>query len=1174
MRFCLTLFCLLLASPLAPAFAADAKQLWLEAEALDDKPVEAAAKWQQVVASIPKGESAGEGLTHEAAQSELFQALVDAGVASKDTKYFDQARTVAIEFGAKQQVFSELIIAKAAAASSLKYALKSLKIAKATAMKIENRFDRSEALHAVTLAALTKTKNGKLLFEWDGPEIAEDILPYVNTGQQRAQLMQMLAQYQQEPSGEWQKKLYDLVRINEANEEKSRNKALLELYDQALKADKFMIALDALTAVTDNSKQQDVMYNLFKKVFEAADYSRAAMVADRIDDGKNGANSWGKLAQHYFKDGETKRASDAAAKGYISALSTRRDDRRLEALTEIADYASDSGAPDIAEKALKDAKLLEGDVTATTPKAQKALASYVKSLAENGHSQEALTRLKALKISDPDLLGTTASAVAKALAEEGDPVTAYELMQDSKPELSIRAQKAYYAIAKAFAEKGLIDKAVAAAAYIKDEELRLKIDSYIKGQQSKAGANDSQKSALEAPFFSALDKQIAALKGSDAQEQTRIELTEMFIDEPNLPTEQWLAKIQSPKAHDEMLTLAALKLARSGDIETSSRMLKEIEDNRRRALAYRRLTKEVSLHTDLFGLIGGKASEFVEEVRRGILGASDDTQVKPAEIEKRFAEYGKAKDRGTEMVPPAASELGLQIPKMDFPERLEFDRAYVKEQLPPLTPFTLEKVYYENSFFINTKFKITMAYADNALKEGDVFPELLYIPSGTTSLPLLYDELKSRGMDGLIQKRGKEYTLHTAILIGPDASLIIDGNEVARLYQSKQDSAILVNAGKLYITDTSLVGWDFEKNAPAYASYGDQHEFRPFIASWSRSHTYLAGSEFIALGYNNHKSYGISISAGPEKLQQSTITEPQRPDGIITDNSFINAYYGFYSYEADNVALIGNEYRDGIIYGIDPHDRSHWLTIAFNTTYDSHKKHGIIVSREVNNSSYIGNLSFDNHGSGLMIDRLSTGTFVYGNTAFGNKQDGLTLFESSCNYISSNNFFHNKSLGIRVRNSQDNGIFFNRIANNKQGGIMGYISELLDDPAHKRRNFQMDPYADVAAMSLVGNIIEDNGFGVMAENMTALLLRGNRFINQSPRMFAGSWLDNQSYFTSQYDLANKGVFMGEKCPTGKWISHDCRFRKDGLLKGDAQSELERRVNESSCKVKSRQDANI
>src|SRR3546814_7877278 len=104
---------------------------------------------------------------------------------------------------------------------------------------------------------------------------------------------------------------------------------------------------------------------------------------------------------------------------------------------------------------------------------------------------------------------------------------------------------------------------------------------------------------------------------------------------------------------------------------------------------------------------------------------------------------------------------------------------------------------------------------------------------------------------------------------------------------------------------------------------------------------------------------------------QSRPASLPRPTGELIENSFSEMYFGFYSYEADRVALIGNEYRNNMIYGIDPHDYSRKLIIAFNSAYGAQKKHGIIGYRGVDDSYFIGNLAFGYPGTGMMIDRIS-----------------------------------------------------------------------------------------------------------------------------------------------------------------------------------------------------------
>ena len=83
--------------------------------------------------------------------------------------------------------------------------------------------------------------------------------------------------------------------------------------------------------------------------------------------------------------------------------------------------------------------------------------------------------------------------------------------------------------------------------------------------------------------------------------------------------------------------------------------------------------------------------------------------------------------------------------------------------------------------------------------------------------------------------------------------------------------------------------------------------------------------------------------------------------------------------------------------------------MSLNTAYGTFKKHGIIISREVDDSFIVGNLSFDNHGSGIMLDRDSIGTIVIGNTLRSNEGDGMAVFESPCTIIGINDVSNNRA---------------------------------------------------------------------------------------------------------------------------------------------------------------------
>ncbi|MCP5972555.1 hypothetical protein NL361_27345, partial [Klebsiella pneumoniae] len=90
--------------------------------------------------------------------------------------------------------------------------------------------------------------------------------------------------------------------------------------------------------------------------------------------------------------------------------------------------------------------------------------------------------------------------------------------------------------------------------------------------------------------------------------------------------------------------------------------------------------------------------------------------------------------------------------------------------------------------------------------------------------------------------------------------LVISGADTDELKLSVEDGAYIVNAGTLYTVDTRLTGWSMQKNAPELMQE-KAPTFRPFIATWSRSVTNMANTEFLAMGYNNSKSYGLTISS-------------------------------------------------------------------------------------------------------------------------------------------------------------------------------------------------------------------------------------------------------------------------------------------------------------------------
>ena len=388
------------------------------------------------------------------------------------------------------------------------------------------------------------------------------------------------------------------------------------------------------------------------------------------------------------------------------------------------------------------------------------------------------------------------------------------------------------------------------------------------------------------------------------------------------------------------------------------------------------------------------------------------------------------------------------------------------------------------------------------LSNRTITPKFIFLRSGVVSMEQLLSKIAPFSPE-LLREEGGVVFLRAPIVVGPDATLILSGKEFRELRLSKQKGAFVINAGKIYFSDINITGYDEEAKAPATVLKGEEgHEFRPFILSWSGSKTFATNSKFEALGYPAGRAYGFSMSSGPAD-DILAASKPAAPSGLIVNNSFVNLYYGFYAFEVNAAQLIGNEYRDNIIYGIDPHDRSKDLVMAFNSAYGTHKKHGIIISREVDDSFIVGNLSFDNAGSGVMLDRESVGTVIYANSLVNNKGDGFAAFESPCALVSNNYVAGNSRVGIKVRNSWDVQIEGNTVRNNGVSGVEGYIDKLEGSKGSAGRNYVQDPYSPVTTLTVVRNLFEGNPAGLELHGASAATIYGNSFVKQAPKLFVG-----------------------------------------------------------------------
>jgi len=597
------------------------------------------------------------------------------------------------------------------------------------------------------------------------------------------------------------------------------------------------------------------------------------------------------------------------------------------------------------------------------------------------------------------------------------------------------------------------------------------------------------------------------------------------------------AQLADQKAAESLVADLSIRQARAGDLQPAAERIRGLTDFRQRVYAFRTMARDAAAGQDVYKLL----------TKGGVPAEADPTQ---SSATRSPVEVDRTDDlQVVRLDGKPVKDRAPELPDLDIHE------ADVLAAVPPLeagvTDTSLARLNrYNAKFFEEIVGTSARDFLFNAQKS--INPTYVFLARGVFTLGQVRAQLGDNVRDEIV-RTGDVITLRVPIVVGPFATLILSGAEAQEYRLSATTGAFIVNAGRLYVADTKLIAFNEETQSPAVQHYENKTRFRPFITAWSDSETNIAGSHLVGFGYSAGKTYGLSFTTGPKDIVRVR-DDAKPPKGILVDNSFDQFLYGYYSYEAKGMSIIGNEYRENIVYGIDPHDRSTDLRIAYNTAYGSEKKHGIIVSREVDDSFIVGNLSFENRGSGIMLDRDSIGNVVYANTTFANDQDGITLFESACNTILSNHVVKNRRGGIKIRNSWDVALLHNRIDDNHGAGIEAYIADLTTLKGNELRDFKLDPFHPVTTFSAGWNIIERNATGINLRGATGASFIDNTFRRQTPKLYAG---DAQALRVRMLGYAGTGtpVLIASQCLPKPPTAKNCKLRRSGVLPEDGQTLL-------------------
>ena len=469
-------------------------------------------------------------------------------------------------------------------------------------------------------------------------------------------------------------------------------------------------------------------------------------------------------------------------------------------------------------------------------------------------------------------------------------------------------------------------------------------------------------------------------------------------------------------------------------------------------------------------------------------------------------------------ITPINADMVSRLPPPDLPDISSYTVQAIQEKMPKVRPGYLLVEKLEIGY---RKLRNRLAFFGE--KQGRLDPLSIVISSGVYSLDAIVKEVDD---ENLIKKREDGvFVLHVPLSVRTEGTLLV--NEGETLLLSINTGALISSFGHVHIFKADVKGWDTEKNQPA--EFKDMNEFRPHITAWCGSKLNIAGSRVSHLGYQASKSYGISYTSCVDTLYRQDLEHLPGGTGWIIDNVFDDIYFGFYSYEANDVVIVGNLYQNNIVYAIDPHDRSRNLIIAHNTTRQSKQKHGIIVSREVADSYIFKNISEDNNGSGIMIDRSSHNNVVAYNIAQRNKQDGLTFYESPNNVSYKNTLINNEHSGIRIRNSWNIVSQEDVINNNGVSAIQLYSLYLTPERGATYRDLELDPYVQRAGATIIEpEMVGNKGSNFMLEEIESFYVLSPRLYQLPKTIFAGEMKKIDGYVENYLFGASDGVAITKK----------------------------------------------
>jgi mannuronan 5-epimerase len=312
-----------------------------------------------------------------------------------------------------------------------------------------------------------------------------------------------------------------------------------------------------------------------------------------------------------------------------------------------------------------------------------------------------------------------------------------------------------------------------------------------------------------------------------------------------------------------------------------------------------------------------------------------------------------------------------------------------------------------------------------------------------------------------------EYLLNANLEVADDVSFQMTSSGDGLQYLKLAGGNGIIVYGQILIDGVKITSWDiFEEDVIQQDMNGAIR--RGYVQFAGSEGSQILNSEFGYLGY-----------AQPGRRGFDLFGEGGSHDMVIRDSKFHHMWFAFYSNGAYNIVVDGNEYYNNIKYALDPHTRTHDMTITNNYVHDNPL--GIICSLDCYNILIEGNRVENNINNGIFFSR--------------NMHDS----------IARNNYVYNSTTGIVVAESPNNQIYNNVIEGATLRGIRLFNPILADDGLTVGNlvynNTIINSERGIEAVRSQDNILEGNIFSNIQSSEyrlsggSSMIIRGQHFDN-------------------------------------------------------------------------------